>query len=65
MMLLSIVVPCYNEAAALPHLYEALKQVGDELKSRVNLELILVNDGSRDETLQLMRQLHQDDPRVQ
>ncbi len=64
-MLLSIVVPCYNEAAALPHLYEALKQVGDELKSRVNLELILVNDGSRDETLQLMRQLHQDDPRVQ
>lgn len=65
MMLLSIVVPCYNEAAALPHLYEALKLVGDELKSRVNLELILVNDGSRDETLQLMRQLHQDDPRVQ
>ncbi|NLB09680.1 MAG: glycosyltransferase family 2 protein [Clostridiaceae bacterium] len=65
MMLLSIVVPCYNEAAALPHLYEALKLVGDELRSRVNLELILVNDGSRDETLQLMRQLHQDDPRVQ
>lgn len=64
-MLLSIVVPCYNEAAALPHLYEALKLVGDELRSRVNLELILVNDGSRDETLQLMRQLHQDDPRVQ
>lgn len=65
MKLLSIVVPCYNEAAALPHLHEALQKVGEELRSRVRLEIVLVNDGSRDDTLQVMRELNARDARVQ
>lgn len=51
MKLLSIVVPCYNKEESLPHLYKALKMVAGELRSQVNLELILINDGSRDKTL--------------
>lgn len=62
---LSIVVPCYNEATALPHLFEALQTVGEELSSRVRLELVLINDGSHDDTLQVMRELNQRDARIQ
>lgn len=62
MTILSIVVPCYNEAAALPHFYEAIQAIRPELP--VELELILVNDGSRDETLKIMQTLQARDPQV-
>ncbi len=64
MKILSIVVPCYNEAEALPHFYEAVNTVSQTLADQVELELILVNDGSRDDTLKVMRELQQCDPRV-
>ncbi len=62
-MLISLLVPCYNEEEALPFLYEALSKVLDEC-SQYEYELIFVNDGSRDKTLSLLKDLASKDPRV-
>jgi polyisoprenyl-phosphate glycosyltransferase len=58
----SIVIPVYNEEDTLPELYRRLKAVMDSIDGQV--ELILVNDGSRDRSLEIIRDLHQLDPRV-
>lgn len=58
---LSIVVPCYNEAEALPLFYPAVEKVVQEMKD-VNVEYWFVNDGSSDDTLGEMRKLHAQAP---
>ncbi|QLL69464.1 glycosyltransferase family 2 protein [Lactobacillus sp. 3B(2020)] len=58
---LSIVVPCYNEAEALPLFYPAVEKVVSEIKE-LEIEYWFVNDGSKDETLAEMRKLHEQDP---
>jgi len=60
---LSIVVPCFNEEGCLGALYNRLTgaaraSVGDDY------EIVLVNDGSRDASWAMMRQLAGDDPHV-
>ena len=55
---LSIIVPCYNEEESIPYFYEEIKKVKKELK--VELELIFVNDGSKDETLKTIKDLTKD-----
>jgi polyisoprenyl-phosphate glycosyltransferase len=57
----SLVVPIYNEEANIPELYRRLKVVMAQLDGEV--ELILVNDGSRDRSLAFLRELHAHDPR--
>ncbi|HEY4439442.1 MAG TPA: glycosyltransferase family 2 protein [Candidatus Elarobacter sp.] len=47
---LSVVVPCYNESASIAQLYEKLVPVLDRLASEHSIELILVDDGSTDDT---------------
>ncbi len=61
--LLSIIVPCYNEEESLPIFYETVHDMEDEIAS-VELEFVFVDDGSRDRTLEIARQLHEKDPRV-
>lgn len=63
-MLISLIIPCYNEEEVLPLLYPALEDVMGRL-SRFDFELLFVNDGSRDGTLQVLRQLAMQDSRVQ
>jgi len=58
----SIVIPLYNEEVMLPLLYQRLQAVLAQLVGAS--EVVFVNDGSRDRTLDLLRQLHQQDPRV-
>lgn len=58
----SIVIPIYNEEANVPELYRRLRSVIDQLEGQT--ELVLVDDGSRDRSLLLLRQLHEQDPRV-
>lgn len=60
--LISIVVPCYNEAQALPYFYDEAMGVAERMD--VDFEFIFVDDGSRDETLDVMRQLSVRDTRV-
>ena len=61
-MKLSVVAPAYNEEETLTEFYRHVRQVMDDLGEP--WELVLVNDGSSDRTAEIMRQLHDQDPRV-
>lgn len=58
---LTLIVPCYNESAALPAFMEELTRVLAGL-SDVEPEILFINDGSRDNTLDQLRQLAADHP---
>ncbi|MCR5283035.1 MAG: glycosyltransferase family 2 protein [Lachnospiraceae bacterium] len=60
--MLSIIVPCYNEQEVLPLFYETLTR---EMKNvGCPYEVLLINDGSRDDTLKLMTELAERDERI-
>lgn len=61
---ISVVVPCYNEEKALPLFYEELKKNIKDFARNVEFEILLVNDGSKDETLKIMKDLAKKDDRV-
>ena len=63
MELLSLVVPCYNEEAALPLFMEEVQRVMQTLKN-VDYEIIFVDDGSKDATLKLIRGYHRQNKSV-
>ena len=63
-LLISLIIPCFNEEEALPLLYPALCQTMEELPD-FDFELLFVNDGSRDGTMDVLRRLARQDPRVQ
>jgi glycosyltransferase involved in cell wall biosynthesis len=58
----SFIVPIYNEEETIPELYRRLRAVMDGLDG--SSELILINDGSRDRSLLLLRDLRETDPQV-
>ena len=60
---ISIVVPCYNEEEALPFFYKAIVEVMKKMEP-VEFEIIYVNDGSKDNTLGLLRELAKQDSRM-
>ncbi len=60
---ITIVVPCYNEEKAIPFFYEEIQRV-KKLMPKVNLELLLVDDGSKDGTLEQFHSLKEKDPSV-
>ena len=62
---ISILVPCYNERASLPLFYNELKKImGMPDMARYDWEILLVNDGSKDDTLDVMKNLRETDERV-
>ena len=65
-MLISLVVPSYNEEEAMPLFYKEAARVaaGMEQSHGAEFEFIFVDDGSKDKTLQVARRLHDQDPRV-
>lgn len=56
----SLVVPCFNEQEMIPIFYQAVTEVFATIDYQ--LELIYVDDGSKDHSLQEMRKLHESDP---
>lgn len=60
---ISIIVPCYNEEDALPIFYKHINNVSKEMK-KIDFEILLINDGSRDKTLEVARSLAKEDKRV-
>ncbi len=60
---LSIVVPCYNEEACLAELHRRLTAAATKTVGE-GYEIVLVNDGSRDRTWEIMRGLAASDPRL-
>lgn len=65
-MLISLIVPCYNEEESLPLFYAEATRVADEMKKShdAEFEIILVDDGSKDGTLRTAKDLHAMDSRV-
>lgn len=61
---ISIVVPCYNEEESLPLFYKAVDKITDKMKKKAEFEFVFVNDGSRDKTLEILRDLAKKDKRV-
>lgn len=60
---ITVVVPCFNEQEVLGCFYKEMSRVMDEMTDYA-FELLLVNDGSGDDTLRQMRELAQRDKRV-
>ena len=60
---ISVIVPCYNEEEALPIFYEEITKVMKELES-YELELLLINDGSQDKTLEVIRKLREKNDKI-
>src|SRR5574341_2291411 len=58
---ISVVIPLLNEGENLPELYDRLKKVISPYNSR---DIIFIDDGSRDNTYEILRQLHEKDPAV-
>ncbi|RSK90070.1 glycosyltransferase, partial [Pandoraea apista] len=61
--LVSLVVPCHNEAPALDKFYRAVAPVLDSM-SHVRFEIVCVNDGSTDDTLSTLLALRRADARI-
>ncbi len=60
---ISLVVPCYNEEEALPTLYAELQHVTAQMPE-YDFEMLFIDDGSKDKTLRLLKEIAQADPRV-
>lgn len=61
---ISIVVPCYNEEESLPLFYKEVNKVTEKMKAKAEFEFVFVNDGSKDNTLEELRNLAKKDKRV-
>lgn len=62
-MLISVIVPCYNEEVVLKATHDRLSNVLSEM-SGLDYELIFVNDGSQDQTQKILSELQLHDPHV-
>lgn len=61
-MLLSIIVPCFNEEEALPIFYHTMRKYENQISA--DIEYCFIDDGSKDSTLNIMRKLCDTDSRV-
>jgi dolichol-phosphate mannosyltransferase len=59
---ISVVVPCFNEEAVIRQTHERLMDTLS--KTDLDFEIVYVNDGSRDQTLQVVRELAATSPHV-
>ncbi|MEG2231427.1 MAG: glycosyltransferase family 2 protein [Lachnospiraceae bacterium] len=63
--LLSVIVPCYNEEETVLPFYEEVMKLEDFfLENELEMEIIYVDDGSKDKTLSVIKELHEKDNRV-
>lgn len=61
--LISVIVPCYNEEESLPLFYPEMAKIMDKMNNQ-EFELLFINDGSRDHTLEELKKLSKKDKRV-
>ena len=59
----TIIIPCYNEVVSLPMMYDALCKLSAE-NPNYDWEFLFINDGSRDNTLQVIKNMRSNDNRV-
>ena len=53
--LISVIVPCYNEQEVLHLFYEEITRVAGKMPN-YNFEFLFVNDGSKDKTLEILKE---------
>ena len=63
MIKISIIVPCYCEEKSLPFFYKEIKNVSESMKD-VAFEYIFVDDGSKDDTINILKEYAKNDKRV-
>ena len=61
---ISVVVPCYNEQEAIPYFYEEVQKVSSTMSDKCEFEFLFINDGSKDDTLNVLKNLSKEDSRV-
>lgn len=61
--LISIIIPMYNEEESLPYLYNRLAKLAKDI-SNYDMEFLFVNDGSRDNSLEIVKKYREKDLRV-
>ncbi len=54
---ISVIIPCYNEQESLPLYFKAVDEVLPKIHD-FQMEFVLVNDGSKDDTLNVMKKIH-------
>ena len=60
---ISIIIPAYNEQESLPILYERLTKLMSSMEN-YQFEILFVNDGSKDKTIGIIKQMRQKDERI-
>lgn len=60
---ISIIIPAYNEEESLPFLYERLEKLMDSIIN-YEFEILFINDGSKDNTLNLIKEYREKDSRI-
>ena len=63
MQKVSLIIPCYNEEEALPLFYEEMDRVS-ALLDKYEIEMLFVDDGSKDKTLEILKSFAEKDERV-
>lgn len=59
---ISIIIPAYNEEESLPFLYERLTKLIDSIEN-YEFEILFINDGSKDKTLEIIKEIRKNDNR--
>ena len=60
---ITILIPAYNEEESLPFLYERVSKIMNGIKN-YEFELLFVNDGSKDKTLEEIKKMREEDSRI-
>lgn len=60
---ITIIIPAYNEEEALPYLYERLEKLMKEIQN-YEFEVLFVDDGSKDKTLEIIKEMREYDKRI-
>lgn len=60
---ISVIVPCFNEAKSLPGFLREISDIMTEM-SELNFEILFINDGSVDDTLQILQDMKKQDHRI-
>ena len=61
--MISLIIPCYNEEESIPYFIKEINKVIDLMKKE-KFELIFVDDGSKDKTLEILEKLAEEDKKV-
>lgn len=64
MKTLSIVVPAYNEEDVIELFYKKVKEIVDRIKEKYEYEIVFVDDGSTDNTLNILKKLRESDKNI-